>query len=1055
MTVQVASNTAKISRPKISGIFPRVRLLTELNTYKDHKATWISSLPGSGKTSLVSSYLDQQSVKAVWYQIDEGDTDFSTFFYYLAQAVRKASPRKRGRIPVLTPEFKDSIKPFTRNFFRTVFARFSDDFILVFDNYQELGEKTGVHQLLVIALEEIPDNGSIIFISRTDPPAEYSRLRANKRLTILGWDDLKLSKEEMQEIFKLRGVPQKNLPSVMAVTQGWIAGLTLLFEQEGNLDFVEKHPISEFNPHLLFDYFVSEVFNIADEETQRLLVKTAWFPKMTAEMAIQLSGNKSASRILDNLVNKNFFTHRHGNKNAIYEYHPLFREFLLTESEKILGDIELNVSKWNAAELLEQNNQIESAIILYEQIEDWERVAALIKRMAKILLDQGRNYVLQEWLSKLPDQKLNNDPWLVYWLAMAIKDYSVRVSLPLFEQAFKQFEHNSDVAGLYLSWSGITQSIRTDFEGDASRLDHRFIQLNELRKKYPEYPSAGVEAEISAVMFTALWWRCPQSKDFYYWHERTLVAATGLPTEIKYKIWVNSILILHLIFSGETDKANNILNQIEPFVAGESAPPGVIIFFHMANILLKWRRGEFELAYNHVDAALKLAEDTGYSLENYQLLSLGASIALTEEKMTLAKQYIDKHEVIDYGVKGSRYHYIRAWFELHENNLDTALFHAEQAVKIAEESGMSFFISLSYFGLAAIQLKRNQYEDYIKALKKGYPIMEDIHSVLLAFTYKLIEAKFAFTKGDDSKGLKLLEAALIIGRERDYINTSLLSHHDIAKLCVEALKANIEVSYVQTIITKMGILPTKESISLTDWPWIIKIFCLGNGFEIQKNDQPISTSRKAQKKPLSVIKALIAFGGQKVPENKIIEALWPDSDGDTGHQSLATTLHRLRKLLGDDVIDLKEGLLSLNKNKVWVDAWAFEHSVNNDNDDVTNMETAILLYKGQFLEEDRDSYWAIKLRGSLHNKYLSLVEKLGSLYEQNKEWQHASECYLQGLEIDIVAEQFYQRLMHCYIEMDRAGDAVKIYRQCFRVFNSNLGVEPSMKTKALFSKIQA
>ena len=1056
MTVQVATNVAKISRPKISGIFPRKRLFDELNALQDQTAVWLSSPPGAGKTSLVCDYIDQQSVKTVWYQVDEGDADIPTFFYYLGQAVQKATPRKRSQIPILTPEYSQNITNFTRNFFRTVFARFSDDFIFVFDNYQELGEETELHKLLVIALKELPDNGSIIIISRTHPPAEYSRLRANKQLTVLDWEQLRLSTDEMQEIFESKGIPQKNLHSVMAVTQGWIAGLTLLFEQDqhGETTFLDEH-LSEFNPHLLFDYFVSEVFNLADEETQRFLVKTAWFPKMTVEMAVQLSGIKSASHILEKLVDKNFFTHRHGNKEIIYEYHPLFREFLLTESKKLLGEIELNVSKWNAAELLEKNHQIEAAIKLYLQLEDWTKVAEIIKKTASSLLVQGRNFILQEWLSKLPEQQLDDDPWLKYWLAMATIDFAVQVSLPIFEQAFKQFKQQNDVTGSYLAWAGIAQSIRMDFDGNANRLDYWFIQLDELRERYPEFPSAEIEAEISAVMFTALWWRQPQNKNLYYWRERALAAASNLPTETKYTIWVNSVLILHLIFSGETAKANKLLNENEPFVTAASAPPSVIIFFHIANILLKWRRGDFESAYMHVDTALKFGESSGYSLEHFQLLALGASVALTAGNMALAKQYIDKHEIVDHGVKGSRYHYLRAYYELFENNLEAANIHAQQSVEIAEKSGVPFFLSLSYLELSCVRFALGQYNDCLKLLKKCQDLAKEIDSGLLICSSTLIDAKFAFETDQYQKGLKKLGIALSMARERKYIGANLLSLYDYTKLCVEALKASIEVEHVQLIIRNMALIPTEEALSLDNWPWPIRIFCLDNGFEIQKNDQPISTSRKTQKKPLLVIKSLIAFGGQKVPESKIIEALWPDSDGDTGHQALATTLHRLRKLLGDNIIELKEGHLSLNKDLVWVDAWAFEHAFRRyDKTDTSSIETALALYKRQFLEEDRDSYWSINLRAKLHHMYLSLIDQLGSIHEQNNSWKQASECYLQGLEIDMMAEQFYQRLMQCYIEMDRAGDAVKTYRQCFHVLNKNLGVEPSNEIKTLLSKIQ-
>lgn len=70
--------------------------------------------------------------------------------------------------------------------------------------------------------------------------------------------------------------------------------------------------------------------------------------------------------------------------------------------------------------------------------------------------------------------------------------------------------------------------------------------------------------------------------------------------------------------------------------------------------------------------------------------------------------------------------------------------------------------------------------------------------------------------------------------------------------------------------------------------------------------------------------------------------------------------------------------------------------------------------------------------------------------EQQNEWQLACELYQQAINIDNVTEQFYQRLMHCYLKMDRAGDAVKTYRQCFQIFNKNLGIEPSLKTKELY-----
>jgi two-component SAPR family response regulator len=266
---------------------------------------------------------------------------------------------------------------------------------------------------------------------------------------------------------------------------------------------------------------------------------------------------------------------------------------------------------------------------------------------------------------------------------------------------------------------------------------------------------------------------------------------------------------------------------------------------------------------------------------------------------------------------------------------------------------------------------------------------------------------------------------------------------------------NIELDYVHMVIRKLGLVIPEGVTGIVDnWPWPVKIFCLGNSFEIYKDNQPIPTSRKAQKKPLEIIKALIAFGGDNISESRIIEAIWPDSDGDAGHQSIATTLHRLRKILGDDTIELKDGRLSLNKKKVWVDAWEFNelYESNQSESNAELIDKSITLYKGLFLAGESNLYWCLTLRDKLHHKYISFIKQKGHQLEQQDKWHQACEIYQQGLEVDDTTEQFYQRLMYCYISMDRAGEAVKTYRQCFQVLNKKLGIEPSNITKELYAK---
>ena len=80
------SSLAKISRPSPLGVFPRQRLFRLLDHSRAHPITWITGPPGSGKTTLVTSYLDPRKLPSLWYQLDEGDADIASFFYYLGLA---------------------------------------------------------------------------------------------------------------------------------------------------------------------------------------------------------------------------------------------------------------------------------------------------------------------------------------------------------------------------------------------------------------------------------------------------------------------------------------------------------------------------------------------------------------------------------------------------------------------------------------------------------------------------------------------------------------------------------------------------------------------------------------------------------------------------------------------------------------------------------------------------------------------------------------------------------------------------------------------------------
>lgn len=81
---------------------------------------WIHEPPGAGKTTLVASYLHARKVPGIWYQVDAGDGDPATLFYYLRQTLPAS---RRARLPLFTLEYLPDLPGFARRFFRKLFAR--------------------------------------------------------------------------------------------------------------------------------------------------------------------------------------------------------------------------------------------------------------------------------------------------------------------------------------------------------------------------------------------------------------------------------------------------------------------------------------------------------------------------------------------------------------------------------------------------------------------------------------------------------------------------------------------------------------------------------------------------------------------------------------------------------------------------------------------------------------------------------------------------------------------------------------------------------------------
>jgi len=179
-----------------------------------------------------------------------------------------------------------------------------------------------------------------------------------------------------------------------------------------------------------------------------------------------------------------------------------------------------------------------------------------------------------------------------------------------------------------------------------------------------------------------------------------------------------------------------------------------------------------------------------------------------------------------------------------------------------------------------------------------------------------------------------LREALAMGRERGFSYAMFWRPEHLAQLCVLALEKKIEPAYVASLIRSRNLMPAVPPYRLEAWPWTWRVRILGQfALELPTRDGSAGTAgvgaARSQNRALELLKALIAFGGRQVPLERVADALWPRIDSDYAQRSLTTTLHRLRKLLGDETaIVLVEGKLSLDPHRFWIDSWALEPNMN-------------------------------------------------------------------------------------------------------------------------------
>jgi LuxR family maltose regulon positive regulatory protein len=237
----------------------------------------------------------------------------------------------------------------------------------------------------------------------------------------------------------------------------------------------------------------------------------------------------------------------------------------------------------------------------------------------------------------------------------------------------------------------------------------------------------------------------------------------------------------------------------------------------------------------------------------------------------------------------------------------------------------------------------------------------------------------------------------------------------------------------------------------------IRIHVLGR-FRLLTRDTPIAIPPRLRK-PQELLQALIAFGGTEVSAAVLIDALWPDSEGDAAYHALESALYRLRQLLGArDTVRMEGGKVSLSRDQLWVDMWEFEEELKRTHDPETNDIDRIgrlrRLYQGHFLQHESEKPWLLKARHELRDSLLCAIRDAARDCERARRWEDAANLFRAGIELDSLNEGMYRGLMLCHQQLGDHSEALQAYRRCRELLTRFLGIAPNAKTQALYHSVR-
>ncbi|GEM44552.1 LuxR C-terminal-related transcriptional regulator [Deinococcus cellulosilyticus] len=598
----------------------RSRLLDKLQAGLDTgcRLTVVSASAGSGKTTLVSRWVEGCGRPVAWLSLEPADSVPNRFLTYLIAAVQTQVPDFGMSLLSVLQAPQQPVLESLLTVLVNELAALSTPLVLVLDDFHVLDDPQ-MDRVMDFLVKHLPANIHLVLMGREDPGFSLGRLRAQGKVSELRLADLRFTPEETGQYFRECMDLPLSAAEVTVLeerTEGWIAGLQLAaLSLRGQPDLEQRVAQFSGSHRFVLDYLMEEVLQGQPEEVQQFLLQTSILERMCAPLcaAVLDMDPSSAQGMLEHLEQANLFLVPLDHERRWFRYHHLFGE-LLRQRLQHTRDPETAALHLRASGWFEEQNLGLEAFQHACAAQDLDRAERLVLgRTIPLHFRTAVDQVL-DWMASLPASVLHQRPLLcamhASFLLVRGQTRGVAESLEVAEKAMLQADQTPESRNML----GQLAAMRATLNLTRYRLDEVMVHADRASELLPPenlpFRSAALWARACALL----------EKGALNDAARTFQQALDLSESVKDVFSV----ILSVNGLGRVQELRHQLNVAKEtylralHLAGEPPLPNAAET-HLGLARIAFERNHLEEAWKHAHQSLVLAHQYDRQIDRFLL----------------------------------------------------------------------------------------------------------------------------------------------------------------------------------------------------------------------------------------------------------------------------------------------------------------------------------------------------------------------------------------------------------------------------------------------------